>query len=56
MSDCGETFLNQRKLEYYHGNLLDADYKETFKVMNSLLSYSVRTPLLPATSDKNPTG
>ncbi len=44
--------INQRKSEYYHSKLPKADCKGTFKVMNSLLSYNVRTPLPPATSDK----
>ena len=44
--------INNNKSIYYHNELMSADQKETFRVINSLMCYSAGIPLPPATSDQ----
>ncbi len=43
--------INASKSTYYHNKLSAANTKETFRVINSLLCYSVDAPLPPSISD-----
>jgi hypothetical protein len=43
--------INSSKRAYYNNKLLSADCKETFKVINGLMSYNPGCPLPPASSE-----
>jgi hypothetical protein len=46
------TMINNSKSAYYSGKLLAADCKETFCLINGLLSYNLGSPLPPSMSDQ----
>jgi hypothetical protein len=51
-NDAVVKLINQRKAEFYNGKLNDADNKDMFRILNSLLNASPTGPLPTAISDQ----